>query len=423
MRTRREFLGSAARGAAALAVAGIGLSCDRRTAAAPPPAPPRGRPRYYVVLLLSGGHDTVYTTDPKTRGEVAADVDLPEKNDFVEAAGLRLGAHFAPLARHAGRMALLNGVQVGTANHETGLKQFFRMKTNVSERMPTVLDLIGRERDRQPLPVAYLNVQTRLVHSPSYFGYGDRFYLGKQNVFDLIGQSQPDELRRLAAVLEREAASLRRQGDVDRATAATAANLRDTAAFFQRVAELEPFAAEVVATDYTAQTMAEAFQRAHWLIEHDLTPCVGVDLGLLGWDTHQRNAARQAEMSGAFVEYLADFLAGLAQLRNRDGNLLDQTLVVAGSDLGRFPRLNDMLGKDHIPQTSFLLHGAGIRPGSFGGTDRRMAATPVAAATGRPGQGSLLMLDDLGATLLRIAGHDPERYGYTGRTLDFLVAT
>ena len=43
---------------------------------------PKG-PRYVVQILLSGGHDAVYTTDPKHRSEVEADIDLPAKNDIV----------------------------------------------------------------------------------------------------------------------------------------------------------------------------------------------------------------------------------------------------------------------------------------------------------------------------------------------------
>lgn len=426
MRNRREFLELALSSTAFLALSNLAVGCGKKSSArrddagAPAAA---GRPRYVVNLLLSGGHDTVYTTDPKTRGEVERDVDLPAAGELVEVGGLRLGPHFAALAPHAARMAVLNGVQVGTANHETGLKQFFRLKTNVSERMPTALDLIGEHRDGQPLPVAYMNVQFRVMHSPSYFGYGDRFYLGNQNLFDLLNEAEGSELEKVARALEREAASLARQGDVDAPTAATAAHMRQAAAFYDRTAGLPAFFPTQVSPDYTSQAMAEALQRTLWLLEHDLTPCVGVDLGLLGWDTHQRNADRQAQMSSAFVTHLLAFLDGLATRSNAHGRLIDQTLVLAGSDLGRFPRLNDMLGKDHLPQTSFLALGAGVRPGRFGGTDRRMAAVPVDAASGAVGKGSLLMLDDVGATLLRIAGLDPERYGYTGRTLEFLVAS
>src|SRR5690606_13501940 len=53
-------------------------------------APRSSRPRYVVQVLLSGGHDTLYTTDPKRPGEVDAGVTLPRENPIVEVGEIRL---------------------------------------------------------------------------------------------------------------------------------------------------------------------------------------------------------------------------------------------------------------------------------------------------------------------------------------------
>src|SRR5574337_1918006 len=45
-------------------------------------------PRYWVQILLSGGHDTLYTTDPKVAKDVDGLVTLPTDNKITQAGGL-----------------------------------------------------------------------------------------------------------------------------------------------------------------------------------------------------------------------------------------------------------------------------------------------------------------------------------------------
>jgi uncharacterized protein (DUF1501 family) len=429
MASRRDFIKLTASAAASLALSSAGCGRNagsRKNSKDADTSLKAQRPRYYVQLLLSGGHDTVYTTDPKTRGEVRGDIDLPRDNRFVDAGGLRLGAHFAPLARFAGRLSFLNGVQVGTANHETGLKQFVRLKTNVAERMPAAVDIIGRlRREDRPVGAVHLNMFQRVLHTPAYFGHPDRFYYGERTIWEAMAESTPEQMDAMAEVLRREAGGLRRRGAVSREGQATAEHLEEAAAFFSRVSRVPPFTPTRVSDDYVSQSMAESLQRTVWLLENDLTCGVLVDVGLLGWDTHQRNEARQSDMNRNFVAHFSWFLDALAARKNRHGALADTTAVVGGSDLGRFPRLNDMLGKDHLPQTSFLFSGPGIAGGKvFGQTGSEMEAHPISLSTGRvprQGAGRELILDDVGATLLALAGLDPQRYGYTGAVLEFLL--
>jgi hypothetical protein len=415
--TRREILKLAMGTSAWLAWSG----CRRGQAR---PSEAKG-PRYFVQLFLSGGHDPIYTTDPKERAEVAADVDLPEDNRITATERLRLGVHFAPLEPWARDMAILNGVQLGTANHDTGFKQFTRLKTNVSSRMPAALDIIGQKRDTQPLGVAYMNVSHRVLHSPGYIGYADKFYFGPDNIFDRAAHAGPENLRRLARVMRKELASLERAGVSSPAAAATADNYRQVAGFFDRVAEIEPFTPPVRVQDYTSQTMSESLDRTLWLLENDLSRCVMIDLGLLGWDTHIANGPRQTDMNTGFVTHFSRFMEELGKRRNAHGLLADQTVIIAGSDMGRFPKLNDMRGKDHLPQTSFFFYGPAFAGGvAFGGTDELMKARPLSIATGKTDKGNHVpILDDVGATVLHVAGLDPERYGYTGKVLDFLIDT
>jgi hypothetical protein len=402
---------------AGTALAGCGGK--RRT----PPVVETPRPRYWVQMLLSGGHDTVYTTDPKLAPDVDAIVTLPTQNRVTAAGELRLGPHFAPLARWGSELTILNGLQVRTVNHETGQKQFFRLKTNITDAMPTALDVIATRRSGQPLGVAYINLSTRNMHSPAYFGTADQFYYGKGDVFDQVARARPEELAALAKALRRQAADVGRSSAGWREAEQTAAYLKEVADFFERAAAVPPLVSAERSTDYVAQSMAEGLERALWLIEHDLCCGVVLDLGLLGWDTHVRNESKQDEMNGYFSRFFDEYMAELHARKNRHGVLAKQTVTIVGSDLGRFPRQNDMLGKDHLPQTSFLLAGPGLRAGKvFGRTGRRMEGLPIAYRTGEPAAaGRVPLLDDVGATLLHLAGLDPERYGYRGEVCEFLL--
>ena len=414
--TRRDFVKLALGTGAYLATAGCRRGARHASARGPHPV-------YWVQILLSGGHDTLFTTDPKVAGDVDSMVTLPQDDHITTAADLRLGPHLAPLARWGTSLAILNGVQVRTVNHETGQKQFFHLKTNIMAGRPTTLDSIASHRQGQPLGVAYLNLESRNMHSPSYFGTADAFYFGKGDVFEQIARTPPDELHTLAKVLRRQAAATDRSAGGSIAAAQTAAYYREVADFYERVADVPPLVSPQRSTDYVTQVMAESLDRAVWLIEHDLSCGVIVDLGMLGWDTHIRNESKQAEMNGNFARFFDEYLTKLHARKNQHGVLADNTVTVIGSELGRFPHQNDMLGKDHLSQTSFLMTGPGLRTGrTFGRTGRRMEGLPIAYRTGDPAEaGRVPLLDDLGATMIRLAGLDPEVYGYDGEVCEFLL--
>ena len=402
-------------------LSGTSLGCSKRKPA--PTAVSESGARYWVLILLSGGHDSLYTTDPKVARDVDEIVTLPTDNQIASAGELRFGPHFAPLARWGSELTILNGVQVRTVNHDTGAKQFFHLKTDIADVIPSALDLIATRRSGQALGVAYLNLSSRVMHSPAYLGTADPFYFGKGDLFDQVSRSRPEELALLSKVLRRRAGEIGRSSAGWREAEQTAAYFREVADFFEQVADVPPLATHERSSDYVTQSMADSLERALWLIQNDLCCGVVVDVGLLGWDSHIRNESKQAEMNGNFVKFFDDYLAALHQRSNRHGMLAERTVTVVGSELGRFPHQNDMLGKDHLPQTSLVLAGPGLRAGkSFGTTGRRMEGLSIAYDTGdRADAGRVPLLDDVGATLLHLAGLDPERYGYSGQVCRFLL--
>jgi hypothetical protein len=82
-----------------------------------------------------------------------------------------------------------------------------------------------------------------------------------------------------------------------------------------------------------------------------------------------------------------------------DRGLLDETLVVCPSEMGRTPRVNGRAGRDHrVGSYRALFAGAGVRPGAVYGRSERIAAT-VADNPVSP--------QDLLATVYHLCGIDP----------------
>lgn len=376
-------------------------------------------PRYFVVVFLRGGVDAIYTTDPKTRAEVEPRVDLPyDANAILDADGLPMGPHLAQLRRWGSTLSFLRGVGVETANHESGARQMLRLKTGVSRAMPGVLDIIGRGRDTQPLGSVSVGRLISYEHSEASLAAptnGSKSTLLDR--LDTLAGADHDVLARAfrahLAEVEKWPASTQR--------AATIEHLRQTAALFERLPSVPRFEPENWSTRGGRQSVATDLQRALWLIENDLTRGVYVKI-FSDWDSHYYNAPKQAGSTRDFTYVFDKFLEALSTRKNAHGRLLDNTVVIAGSELGRFPVLNGYDGKDHFPETHFMLAGGGMPGGRvFGGTDRMMGGLPVSLATGKPtAGGQAMVLDDVGTTLIEMAGMDPRLHSYRGRRLAFL---
>jgi uncharacterized protein DUF1501 len=114
------------------------------------------------------------------------------------------------------------------------------------------------------------------------------------------------------------------------------------------------------------------------------------------WDTHTRNfhILRENKLPGLDQT----FTALMEDLQTR--GLLDETLVVVMSEMGRTPKINGNAGRDHWTFCySILLAGAGIRGGTvYGASDAQAAyVKDLPASTA-----------DICATIFECLGIDPE---------------
>ena len=379
-------------------------------------AEPRRGPRFIVTIFLRGGIDAVYTLDPKTRREVDADVDVPYgANEIVDGA-IPLGPHFAGLSSWTRKMAIVRGIGVHVANHEGGAFQFQRMRTGVMPNMPSLGEIVGQRREQ---PVASV-----VLGDLSSFDYSAARVLaptgsGGKTSLQMLDELDDESLDLLARTYQKHLKAFPSSGLGER-QARTREHLEQVAGLLTATSRIPRF--KPVDWGGMRDTSAD-LQRTLWLLENDLTRSVSVKIQF-DWDSHFRNGAKQTKANADFVPVFARFLDELEKRKNAHGTLAEQTLVIAGSELGRFPVINGNLGKDHFPETQLMFFGAGIKAGSWGRTASRMQGRKINLATGSVDDpaGVQLDLDDVGATVLAMTGMNPAIYGYRGRRLSFLEA-
>ncbi|WP_425396178.1 DUF1501 domain-containing protein [Aeoliella sp.] len=145
---------------------------------------------------------------------------------------------------------------------------------------------------------------------------------------------------------------------------------------------------------------------ARRLIEHGVT-FVEVNVG--GWDTHDNNFERVANLTGQIDQPMAQLIADL-----RQRGMLDDTLVIWMGEFGRTPKVNARNGRDHYPRAfNVALAGGGVQGGQVIGKTNA-AGTDV---TDRPVQ-----VKELFASIYTLLGIDPaiENMSLIGRPIQLV---
>jgi hypothetical protein len=139
------------------------------------------------------------------------------------------------------------------------------------------------------------------------------------------------------------------------------------------------------------------------------TAIVGYGVGGNGkWDTHSVNDFQDMMFDHLFHSLLdlADRLD--ATPGEQGGTLLDETVIVALSEMGRTPHKNAADGKDHWTWTSAMVMGSGVRGGVIGEWTEGLTGEPISLETGKKDEnGASLLPGHVGATLLALADIDP----------------
>ncbi len=402
---RRQFVSIAG-----TTVAGFSLSSlvGRQAAAAVAPQ------RRFVFAYFEGGWDLLLGLDPRDPGTTSPTEDridpaYAQLAAMYQARGIqeRRGMSFGPavpasMLDHASDLAIVNGIDPGTAAHEVGRRYF------ITGKFPQGLNPVGssaaaeiaaRQGDVSAIPHLSAGVEAYAPGQPTYaapFTVNSRddltvaltpFVQLPASVLAAVENFHDDgpgcnarRLDKTEVVTGLETNRLRARSYVDQ-NLGTYFDLQRTDAEMQALRDL-----------YTIQgnTPADSPQVLSFLagqaLKFGISQCVSVRVAR-NLDTHSAWAATHAPALEAGFESLAALITDLkyTPLPEDDGrSIFDETTILAFSEFGRTPLLNDLDGRDHHLCNSCLLAGAGLQTGTTFGSSRSigMLPIPVNLATG-----------------------------------------
>ena len=433
--SRRRALQSAAGGFGYLALAGmLGLESRRVAAAtsdapgplAPKPAHFPTRARRIIFLFMEGAMSSLDTFEYKQLLQERDGQSGPGGGKLV-ASKFRFEQHgetgtwvselYPHVAQHVDKLCFIRGLHTDTPAHPQAVIQLHTGTALASLTRPSFGSwlLYGLGTENQNLP-GYVTINP----SPNFGGainYGSAFlpahFQGtkindtghvanleaasaaelQRRQLDLVQSMNRDLLaapgapHELEGIIESFELAFRMQGEVPELLDVSREPERVREAYGVKDGPGGSFARQCL----MARRLSEAGVRF-------------VQVRQSGWDHHNNLHKGLINNSKATDQPTAALLADLEQR-----GLLDETLVLFGSEFGRLPTAQGQDGRDHnIMGYPMWLAGAGVKPGfSYGATDD----VGLKAVEGR------MHTTDLHATLLALMGLDHEAltYNYAGR--------
>lgn len=408
--TRRGMLLGAA------AMLGAGALATRRQARAGTDRPPRR----LIIVMAEGGWDPTAVLDPKPG---LGTVD-PLPGDVQEFSGLPVyvdGTRPAVtnfFSAHASLCTIVNGIQVQSLNHPDCAKRMLTgtpSDTNADMGAMTA-HALGRElaapylvlgRNSFSGPYASISTRAGTANQLGTLLAPDRAYpVGSPADFTprLPLDATEDELIR-AHVLARAEQQLDARGQLGE-------NQRRLQDFIDALDRADVLAATADFGDFGfTGDLAFQAQLAVDALEQELSFAAQIELG--SFDTHDNNLG-QIPLQDAFYAGLRALVDDLASRPGMQAgtSMIDDTVVLVVSEMGRTPKLNDTGGKDHWPVTSAMVIGGGLPGGRvLGGTDDQLYGRTVDLDTGAPDdQGVQIQYGNFAAGLLQAVGVDAATY-------------
>lgn len=410
--TRRRLIQAAA------ATAGVGMLGSMDALMAHQAQAANVGDRKFLFFFASGGWDAT-PLDPKFGSDGMSPVDgtdmdpgtmLGQAGNLTWSAGPDRPNMDVYFSRWAHRTALLRGVNVHSAGHESGT-QWMMTGTTTSSRpdWPTIL----ASRGVMDYPMPHL-----VFSGPAYPGPLGAAVVrgGGGTLLRLIDGTLNTRVDRPSPVFETPSDAMMDAAVYNRAGRLTgkmqgqsADRMEDYLGNLERAMELEGrrFEAGLGQQSRTMQAQAEM---ALEVMRLGLTRTAMIRIPG-GWDTHGGNQNVGAQMDAFFgvLDALQEKLhttPGLSTSR-----LAGEVVIVCTSELGRTPRFNGAQGRDHWPYTSMLVAGSGIRGNTvIGSTDDGFISNPTDFATGQPGGSEIMGTEHIGTTLLKLGNVDPEKW-------------
>ena len=323
------------------------------------------------------------------------------------------------MAKHADKMCWLRGLHTDTPAHPQAVVQLHTGSANAALARPSMGAwlLYGLGSENQDLP-GYIT-----INPPPNFGgavnYGSAFLPAHYQGTRIDDQGNLPNLRAVVARdLQRKQLDLIQSMNRELAQSPGAPDAVEGIIetfelgfrMQEKVPELLDYRRETQATldaygvkDGPAGSFARQCVIARRLTEAGVR---FVEICQPGWDHHNNLHKGLLDRCGSIDQPVAALLGDLEQR-----GLLEDTLVLFGSEFGRQPTAQGADGRDHnITGYTMFLVGAGVKPGfTHGATDEY----------GIKGVEGRMHTTDLHATLLALLGLDHEQLTYTYAGRDF----
>lgn len=433
--SRRQVLRNAGTGFGMLALAGLlGEAAPKARAAdrsAPGPLAPRVahfpvKAKRIIFLFMNGAMSQMDTFDYKAQlqkddGKVGPGGGTLTGSKFKFAQHGETGTYVSELypnvARHVDKLCFIRGLHTDTPAHPEAVIQLHTGAKLSSQTRPSLGAwlLYGLGSENQDVP-GYVT-----INPPANFGgavnYGSSFlpaHFQGTKISD-IGHV-PNLKAQAASALQRRQIDLVQAMNRDLgATPGAPDQLDGVIASYELAFKMQGKVPELLDISQEPQAVQDAYGVKPGPAGSFARQCLMarrlseagvrfVEVAQPGWDHHTNlhngliNNARATDQPTAAL---------LADLEQR--GLLDETLVLFGSEFGRQPTSQGADGRDHnITGYPMWLAGAGVKKGfSYGGTDEY----GLTAVEGR------MHTNDLHATILALMGLDHTRltYRYAGR--------
>lgn len=361
--------------------------------------------KHLIYLFMNGAMSQLDTFDPKPKSASQGETQAIQ----TKLAGVQFGDQLSQLAKAADQLAVIRSMNTSTAAHEParylmstsykplattrhpGLGSWVHlMLGRIHQTLPAAVQIGGGigpgylGAEYAPVPIGDPALGLQNTKSPSYLtndAFDKRMQLS--HTFDTVFRRNANKNRKVTGYddLYRDAIGLLRSEDLK------AFDINQ-----------EPDAQKKA---YGETRFGKGCLLARRLVESGVR-YVEVSLGT--WDHHYELWDKLPTIASELDRGAAALLADLQQR-----GLLQDTLVVIGTEFGRKPEINQNSGRDHHPAAfSCVLAGGGIRGGQvYGATDENAFHVEEDGVTP----------EDLNATIAQAMGiaHDKEIQAPDGR--------
>lgn len=365
--SRRKFIQYSAK-----ALLGVGLASVGQTPVWAADVARTATAKNVIYIFLSGGMSHIDTFDPKPGWKEQG----PVKTINTNVGGIRISEYLPSLAQRMDKLAVIRSMYSNQGAHEQG--DYF-MHTSY----------VQRGTIRHPGLGAWLNSMSGKTNStlpgnvriggsnnaPGGAGFLDAKYgplhLGNPDdglphikLHQSVDAAEIQERMALAQMMD---LSFHKKYPSKKLQAYS--DVYEEASKLMNSKDLEAFdlskESELSRKLYGESRFGKSCLLARRLVEHGVR---FVELTLGGWDTHNDNHEQIQDLTNPLDQSVSALLDDLYYR-----GLLDETLVVIGTEFGRTPEINSNAGRNHHP-TAFtcVLAGGGIQGGQvYGATDER----------------------------------------------------